>query len=123
MDIAFAFPQRMEELVHLQLADKRYEIRCSLPSCKSDYYDEWFRCSIEAAKRFVKRWIMVSTIAPIYDIKTRQLAAFWTEVLHGSIQPDAVEVTAEVLLEGVGARSALSDLAVVDDLERMSLRS
>lgn len=41
------FPQRIEELFHLQIVDKRYDILGSSRSCKSTYHDVWFLSSIE----------------------------------------------------------------------------
>lgn len=117
----FIFPQRIEELVHLQLADKRYEVSCNLPSCKSDYHNEWFTSSVEGARRLLEQWKALAERSPIYDIDTRQLAGFWKKVLQTFVQHDCVETIAEDSLKSTGKMSAALDAVIVDDLERMSL--
>lgn len=108
-DMKFDFPQRMEEMIHLELAGKRYEMRCDIRSCRSEYHDEWFKCSVEEAETLVRRWRSRDDEHTLYDLHSRRLTDYWKT-------PYAIE-----RLLGI---PPTSDLDVVGgDLERMSLTS
>lgn len=114
---AFDFPQRIEELIHLQLADKRVEMQCDVPSCKSGFHDEWFECSVEEARVVIQDWKKVST-TPLYD--NRQLRSVWRDVLQ---IVNGQDVTAANLLEAK-ERQAVTDFSTaLSMLGALSLRN
>lgn len=114
---AFDFPQRIEELIHLQLADKRVEMQCDVPSCKSGFHDEWFECSVEEARVVIQDWKKVST-TPLYD--NRQLRSVWRDVLQ---TVNGQDVTAANLLEAKGRQAVTDFSTALSMLGALSLRN
>lgn len=49
-------PDRVEALAHRQLAPFMQEIRCDHGGGPTQVHKEWFRCSVEMAKRVVDAW-------------------------------------------------------------------
>ena len=68
----FKFPQRIEELIHLEFADKRYSKQCNVGSCGSKSHDEWFNCLPTEAERIMQQWKRLLQFC-LYDPTTRQL--------------------------------------------------
>ena len=54
-DTAFNLPQRIKELMHLYLGTNRYDVACIFKSCKSQWHDEWFKCSVEDVRSLVEQ--------------------------------------------------------------------
>lgn len=77
------FPQRMEELVHLRLATLRFEIICLAPQCKTNYHDEWFKCSVEAAKGIIGHLKTLNDNNAVYDRESRKLSSYWNGNIVG----------------------------------------
>ena len=73
----FQFPQRMEELVHLQFVANRREVLCWKRECKMKFHDEWFQCEPHRMKAVVEEWKRLTKAAGLYDAKRRILAERW----------------------------------------------
>lgn len=85
-----SFPQRMEELIHLQMAGRRYDISCYAGSCVSGYHDEWFECSVEEMRIVIDDWSALVKESELYSMNTRRLTGYWTDVLaYPSIESEA----------------------------------
>ncbi|KAF2752933.1 hypothetical protein EJ05DRAFT_490533 [Pseudovirgaria hyperparasitica] len=75
---AFAFPERMEKLIHLELASQR---RCLLgcKSCGKDHI-EWFQVSIEEVRRLIQDWKLITQESELYS-RDGRLSSYWIERL------------------------------------------
>ena len=93
-----SFPQRMEELVHLQMAERRYEVYCDEESCKLRYHDEWFKCSVEEMKSVVDGWASLATEFELYQADTRRLADHWPPILAAFSIEVGTNVNSKTLL-------------------------
>ncbi|KAG9664677.1 hypothetical protein KCV03_g10099, partial [Aureobasidium melanogenum] len=116
----FKFPQRIEELIHLELADKRYSKQCNVGSCDSKSHDEWFKCSPAEAEQIIQQWQRLSQ-SRLYDPMTRQLEDRWKLLLQ-KIDPIRQEkLTAGHLLEATEKRPGSPSVLISDALASMSL--
>lgn len=89
----FAFPERMERLIHLEMADKRHQITLCESCCST--HIEWFKASAEEATRIVKDWQEVTIEERLYTTHGT-LSSYWnTRVTNIPI------VTATSLLEAL----------------------
>jgi hypothetical protein len=79
----FAFPERMEKLVHAELADTRRRLRveCSRCGCK---HTEWFEVSLEEAKRVIDGWHEIAS-SPLYTTE-RKLSRWWSVAVQSLLQ-------------------------------------
>jgi hypothetical protein len=116
----FKFPQRIEELIHLELADKRYSKQCNVGSCDSKSHDEWFKCSPAEAEHIIQQWQRLSQ-SRLYDPTTRQLEDRWKLLLQ-TVDPYRQEkLKAGHLLEATENRPGSPSVLISDALESMSL--
>ena len=88
---AFDFPERMERLIHLQMAKQRHKImKCK--NCMKTHF-EWFKLPIAVVSQIIGDWKEVITKEPFYD-STRALTKAW----HSRIQNMNNEIMGAALL-------------------------
>ena len=88
----FKSPERMERLIHLQMAKHRYKIvRCSY--CNRTHH-EWFKTSVSEAAQIINDWAEVTKKEPLYDA-----TGFLTERWKQRLEKLEGELTAKVLLD------------------------
>ena len=76
MDVTF--PERMEQLIHAELADKRYRLREDCLGC-GKRHTEWFAVTLEEAKRVIRDWCGIAA-SPLYT-EGRTLSPHWTHII------------------------------------------
>ncbi|KAJ9607826.1 hypothetical protein H2200_007905 [Cladophialophora chaetospira] len=79
----FAFPERMEKLIHLALAEKRRCLRVQCPRCGRKHA-EWFETTLEEAKRVINGWHEIAG-SPLYTPE-RTLSREWSVALQSLSQ-------------------------------------
>ncbi|ETN39980.1 uncharacterized protein HMPREF1541_04255 [Cyphellophora europaea CBS 101466] len=72
--VELAFPERMEKLIHAELADQRHRLRDICSRCK-EKHTEWFAVTIEKAQRIARDWSTVAA-SPLY-MEDRTLTQQW----------------------------------------------
>lgn len=119
--IDFAFPQRMEEMIHLLLPGRRFEVDCENLACPSGYHDEWFDCSVGDVRKLAEELNAIGEKASLYDVRTRQLTAFWKDALSSSeelyVNGRANDAVFQAMLE---CSNAL-DSNVLSGIQRLTL--
>jgi hypothetical protein len=64
MHVSVAFPERIERLIHLQMAKHRYKIvRCA--NCGKTHH-EWFKVELEHARGVIEDWAEVASRGALY---------------------------------------------------------
>ena len=86
------YPERIERLVHLQLAQKRHRI-CICEVCYKSH-EEWFKESAEEVSRVISDWAELMSRDPLYHAD-RTLKPRWRKMLR-EIEG---EITARTLLD------------------------
>jgi len=96
-----AFPKRIEELIHAELAGKRYPLRehCSRYGKK---HTEWFAVTFEEAQQIIKDWREIAA-SPLHS-EDRVLSRRWSRIV-GSLS----QVTASTLSQHL-KKSPYSDM-------------
>lgn len=119
VEMQTSFPQRVEELIHLQLHGFRYEIRCD--TCDVGRHTEWFKCSLELIENTIRDWVLLMNANGLYDIESRQLSARWDGIVSNLVNCNITRITAKVLLEAQANGSMTTDLVVEESLARLCL--
>ncbi|KAF2173318.1 hypothetical protein M409DRAFT_49781 [Zasmidium cellare ATCC 36951] len=94
------FRHRVEELVHRQLSCQRYDVSCPVTKCKSEYHNEWFKCSVEEASIIIDQWVTLMNECTLYDHSSRKLDPAWQNEVR-LVANAQEEVTAQRLLTTV----------------------
>lgn len=102
--VDIAFPERMETLIHADLAGKRYILRQGCPRCGRKH-DEWFAVTLEEARRVIEDWREIAA-SPLY-MEDRTLSREWRRVI-GSLS----QVTVSTLLAHM-KKNPLNDMSGV----------
>lgn len=76
----FDYPERMEEIVHLNFFRNRFTYACKICNKR---HDEWFKISVEEAQLDISRLKTITQRAPLYT-KARRLSSYWSSVICGS---------------------------------------
>jgi hypothetical protein len=117
---ACEFPQRMEELIHLEWADRRYSKQCDVGSCKWKSHDEWFKCLPTEAERIMRQWKRLLQFC-LYCPTTRQLEDRWKLLLQ-EVDPFRKEkLTANDLLRASESIPVSPFVPISDALASMSI--
>jgi hypothetical protein len=117
---ACKFPQRMEELIHLEWADRRYSKQCDVGSCKWKSHDEWFKCLPTEAERIMQQWKRLLQFC-LYGPTTRQLEDRWKLLLQ-EVDPFRKEkLTANDLLRACESIPVSPFVPISDALASMSI--
>jgi hypothetical protein len=77
-EVDLAFPERMETLIHAELAGKRYRLREPCSRCGKQH-TEWFEITLGEAQRVVRDWWKVSA-SPLYT-EDRTLSLEWDRII------------------------------------------
>lgn len=106
----FKFPQRFEELIHLQLASKRCQVTCWKQKSVHKTHDEWFKCSREEIVDIIKQWKRLTDVDDLYDPVKRNITERWGSILDRLVDSG-----------GFNARTWMSEVAL--EVERQNLES
>ena len=106
----FNFPERMERLIHLQLAGNRHQIAFCLV-CNRTHF-EWFKISADEAKQVIRDWKKVTERERLYTVE-RGLSPSWVSRIIG-IQ----SITAQILLDALTSKSGIETSWSMDPVQR-----
>ena len=101
-EVELAFPERMEKLIHAELAGKRYCLRECCSRCGRKH-TEWFAVALEEALRIVRDWREIAA-SRLYT-EDRILSREWSRIV-GSLS----QITASTLSQHL-KKSPCSDMS------------
>ena len=93
--VEFAFPERMEKLIHAELAGKRYRLREDCSRCRR-IHTEWFAVTLEEAQRVLRNWHEIAA-SPLYT-EERTLSREWSRIV-GNLSQVTVSTLCQYLKE------------------------
>ena len=117
---AFAYPNRIERLIHLEMAEHRVKIvRCG--RCNGEHL-EWFRIGDRDAARIIDEWGEVAAKEPLYDVKGR-FSKPWRKRMEGfrAWKGEESEVTARALLDFMDVEEDLDLIFLKESMSMLAL--
>lgn len=108
-----AFPERMEKLIHAELACKRYRLRERCSRCGKKH-TEWFAVTFEEAQQTIRDWHEIAA-SPLYT-EDGGLSRRWSRIV-GSLS----QATASTLSQHL-KKSPFSDMSSISEQPEASSR-
>ncbi|QIW94535.1 hypothetical protein AMS68_000053 [Peltaster fructicola] len=116
----FCFPERIEQLIHLQLGAVRRKImQCENKACRRTHV-EFFQLPDKEAKLVIEDWKELSHAEPLYDSEGRLTAAWDTRLQFLAGEPTALSMMAVLKQERQEKEEArLRESARLDEEQRL----
>lgn len=88
--VTVSYPQRMEELIHAELASRRHQLSKSCAHCRKQH-SEWFMMTLEEARDVVGNWGTIAA-SPLYTT-SRTLSPQWHRIVRGLSEVTALTLS------------------------------
>ncbi|MCJ1326133.1 hypothetical protein MMC10_002797 [Thelotrema lepadinum] len=116
----FAYPKRIEKLIHLQMAEHRVKIvRCG--RCDHTHL-EWFHVSAGSATQIIDDWVELNAREALYDPE-RHLTKAWKKRIDGfkAWKGEDGELTARALLDFLDIEEDLDLIFLRESMDMLAL--
>ena len=115
--VELAFPERMESLVHAELAGKRCRLRKGCPRC-GRRHTEWFAITFEEAQQVVRDWCEVAA-SPLY-MEDRTLSQQWALIIGSLTQVNASILSQQLKKHPLSKMSRSHSISQQPETSRLS---